>query len=225
MTFASLCCLLYPWFDLHIFSVNCTLMQLFTGLDSEFTSIYLMDAKSNFPHTLEDFIRDCGAMHSLCTDNAEKKHPPLFRTFSRCTSSWIHSKRHTISTKACRMQNPRHQTYDQLHYGPFGCPSHCWLLCMLYIIGLLKHLSNSKAYIPCMVLTGEVTDISPYLDYHFMQEVFIEDPSQGEWLAYWCGPVDKQGDFLSYNVLLCDTKKCVQCSNIHLAKFPNTNKF
>ena len=42
-----------------------------------------------------------------------------------------------------------------------------------------------------MVITGEVTDVSPYSDYHFLQEIFVEDPMHGEHLAYWCGPADK----------------------------------
>ena len=55
-----------------------------------------------------------------------------------------------------------------------GCPSHWWLLCMLFVVGLLNW------FIPHTVLTREVTDVSPYLDYHFWQEVFVKDPTQGE---------------------------------------------
>ena len=108
-----------------------------------------------------------------------------------------------------------------------GCPTHWWLLGMLYIVNLLNHLSNSKGYIPCTILTGEVTNISPDLDYNFWQEVFVEDPNHGKCHAYWCGPMDKQGDFLTYNILLHDTEKLVQHSNICFAKdplFPNINK-
>ena len=64
-----------------------------------------------------------------------------------------------------------------------GCPSHWWLLGMLYIVNLLNHLSNSKGYIPCTILTGEVTNISTDLDYNFWQEVFVQDPNHGKCLA------------------------------------------
>ena len=40
--------------------------------------------------------------------------------------------------------------------------------------------------------------------------------------------IGKQGDFLTYNVLLCDSEKLVQHSNIHQAKdelFPNANRW
>ena len=52
---------------------HCTMAQLFTGLDSEYTSIYHMDPKSDFPHALEDFIQDHGAMHSLHSANAKEQ--------------------------------------------------------------------------------------------------------------------------------------------------------
>ena len=40
---------------------NCTLVQLFTSADSEFTSIHPIHSKSEFPHALQDFIHDHGA--------------------------------------------------------------------------------------------------------------------------------------------------------------------
>ena len=54
-----------------------------------------------------------------------------------------------------------------------GCPPVYWLLCLLYVIGLLNILSNSKRCIPLTIVTGQITDISPYLDFHFWQEVFV----------------------------------------------------
>ena len=57
-----------------------------------------------------------------------------------------------------------------------GCPPSFWLLCLLYVIHLLNVLSNSKGCIPLTVVTGTETDISPYLDFHFWQEVFVEVP-------------------------------------------------
>ena len=105
-----------------------------------------------------------------------------------------------------------------------GCQAH---LCMMYVVGLLNHLTNSKGYIPKTVLAGEVMDVSLYLAYHFWQEIFVEDPKGGKQLAYWCSPSEKQGDFLTYNILLRDTKQLVQRSNVCPVKdslFPNHNQ-
>ena len=79
-----------------------------------------------------------------------------------------------------------------------GCPPVYWLLCLLYVIGLLNILSNSKGCIPLTVVTGQITDISLYLDFDFWQEVFVEVPGGGEQLARWCGPSHKQGDFVKH---------------------------
>ena len=57
--------------------VNCTLVQLFTGADSKFTSIYPIHAKSEFPHALQDFIHDHSAMKSLHSDNAKEESSTL----------------------------------------------------------------------------------------------------------------------------------------------------
>ena len=55
----------------------------------------------------------------------------------------------------------------------------------------------------------------------------MEVPGGGEQLAHWCGPSHKQGDFLTYLVLLEDTKQLVTRSNVRYAKdslFPNRSQ-
>ena len=101
-----------------------------------------------------------------------------------------------------------------------GCPAQFWLLCLLYVIGLCNILTNSKGKIPLTMVMGTEMDVSPCLDFHFWQEVFVEVPRGGEQLAHWCRPSHKQGDFLTYFVLLDDTMQLVTCSNIHPAKHP-----
>ena len=64
-----------------------------------------------------------------------------------------------------------------------GCASSTWLLCVLYVIGLLNVLTNSKGVIPLQAVAGHQVDISTYLDFHFWEEVFVEDPNGGEQLA------------------------------------------
>ena len=58
----------------------------------------------------------------------------------------------------------------------------------------------------------------------FLAMVFVEVPGGGEQLARWCGPSHKQGDFLTFHVLLDNTKQLVTRSNVSLVKdplFPN----
>ena len=207
---------------------NCTLVQLFTSADSEFTSIYPIHAKSEFPHALQDFIHDHGAMKSLRHDNAKEETSTLVQDILK-----MYMIRDSQSEPHYQHQNPaEHRIQDVKRMTTsivdcVGCQAYWWLLCMTYVVGLLNHLTNSKGYIPKTVLTGEIIDISPYLDYHFWQEIFVESPKGGKQLAYWCGPAEKQGDFLTFHVLLWDTEQLIQCSNMRPVKdslFPNCNQ-
>ena len=57
-----------------------------------------------------------------------------------------------------------------------SCHTKYWVICMLFVAGLLNVLANSKGTIPKTVVTGKQTNISAYLNFHFCQEVFVEDP-------------------------------------------------
>ena len=108
-----------------------------------------------------------------------------------------------------------------LMHGIMGClssPEPSWHLCLLYVVGLLNVLVNSKGLVPLTVITSKQTDISPYLDFPFWQEVFVDVPRGGEQLAWWSRPSHKQGNFLTCYVLLDDTSRLVTCSNVHAAE-------
>ena len=49
---------------------GCRLLQVYGGLDSELVSGYPMASESDLPSTLQDFIRDYGAMEGLKSNNA-----------------------------------------------------------------------------------------------------------------------------------------------------------
>ena len=124
-----------------------------------------------------------------------------------------------------RIQDIKRMMHSIMHH--VGYPPLFWLLCFLFVSGLCNVLTNSKGQIPLTVITGCQANVSPYLDFHFWQEVFVESPRGGEQLARWCGPSHKQGDFLTYFVLLEDTKPLVTQSNVRPAKdllFPNRNQ-
>ena len=106
------------------------------------------------------------------------------------------------------------------------CPSKFWLICiLLYVIPLMNVLANVNGAIPQSIVTGERTDISQFLSFHFYQEVFYEEPDKGgESLGRWIGPADNKGDKLTYWVLTKDTERLIVRSNVRVAKdpmFPN----
>ena len=200
---------------------GCRLAQIYGGLDSELLAGYPMSSETELPITLKDFIRDCGSMEGLKSDNAKSetsfKMKDLFRMYIiRDKQSKPHYQhQNPIKRRIQDLKRMMHGIMDRVGY-----PPPFWLLCLLYIIHLLNVVSNSKGSIPLTVVMGTQTDISPYVDFHFWQDVFVEVPGGGEQLAHWCGPSHKQGDFLTYFVLLEDTKQLVTRSNARYAKDP-----
>ena len=71
----------------------------------------------------------------------------------------------------CRIQDLKHMIHSIMDC--IACPAPFWLLCLLYMIGLCNVLSNSKGCIPLTIITGTQMDVSPSLDFHFWQEVFV----------------------------------------------------
>ena len=92
-------------------------------------------------------------------------------------------------------------------------------------MGLLNVLVNADGNVPEQMVTGQVIDVSPFLEFHYWEEVFCDDfPSGNEQLGHWCGPANKKGDILTYWILLNDSGKLVTRSNVRRAKdplFPN----
>ena len=204
---------------------GCTMIQMFGGLDSELLHGVPMKNESEVPDSILDFIHHYGAMEGLMSDNAKSETSFAIRDILR-----LYTIKDRQSEPYYQHQNPIKRCIQDVKrmvksiMDRIGCPSIIWLLCTLYVIGLLNVLVNSKSVIPLQAVTSYHIDISPYLDFHFWEEVFVEDPRGGKQLACWCGPSHKQGDFLTYHVLLSDTQHLVTRSNVHHTKdalFPN----
>ena len=182
---------------------GCCLVHIYGCLESELLAGYPMSLEAELPTTLKDFIRDYGAMEGLKSDKAKSvtsfKMKDLFRMYiikdKQCEQHYQHLN--PTEHRILDLKRMMHSIMDRV-----GCPLPFWLLCMLYVIQLLSVLSNSKGCIHLTVATGTQTELSPYLDFHFRQDVFVEVPGGGENLAHWCGPSHNQGDFLTYFVLL-----------------------
>ena len=128
---------------------GCTMLQVYGGLDSELFYSQPLSSESKLPDTLCDFICEYGTMEGLMLDNAKSK-----------TSFAMKDIFHMYLTKDCQSkphyqhQNPiEHQIQDIkcIMHGIMdhvGCPAPYWLLCCLYVIGLLNVLVNSKVSDP-----------------------------------------------------------------------------
>ena len=55
-------------------------------------------------------------------------------------------------------------------------PAHCWLLCLLYVCGLLSVTASPAlgGLTPIQALTGQVSDISHFLHFSFWEPVYYK---------------------------------------------------
>ncbi|MDJ0828176.1 MAG: reverse transcriptase domain-containing protein, partial [Rhodobacter sp.] len=205
---------------------GCKMAQLYGGISSGFLKLVPMKSEYELPRTLEEFIRDHGAFKGLKSDNAKSE-----------TSRSMHDilRMYCISDKQSEPhyehQNPIERKIQDVKKMTSGImdrvavPAKYWLITMLFVVSLMNVIVNAHGAIPEEMVTGEVADVSGYLDFHFWEEVFAEDvPSGKERLGRWCGPCNKKGDTLTYWILMNDTGHLVARSNVRRAKdplFPN----
>ena len=204
-----------------------TMLQVYRGVSSHFFAVYPMSTESQVASTLEDFIRDHGAMYGLISDNAKSETSNAIQNIFR-----LYAIKDRQSEPHYEHQNPVERGIQDLKritnniMDRVGCPAGYWLLCTLFVASLLNHLVNVNGVVPKSVITNQVTDVSAFLTFHFWQEVFYEDSNapNKEKLGRWVGVATKQVDVLTYLVLTNDTKRIVVRSGVRPAKdpqFPN----
>jgi len=205
---------------------GCQMLQLFGGMESKFLAGYPLRSESDIPAVYQDFLREVGAPVGLKSDNAKAEIYGKVLDLNR-----LYCVKDKQSEAYYEHQNPIERMIQDVKrlsnsiMDRMAVPAKFWLLTMLFVIGLSNCLVNVNGVIPHSVVTGEVTDVSPYLSFHFWQEVFYEDSKNGgELLGRWCGPASKKGDFLTYWILTNDTEQLIARSNVRAAKdpmFPN----
>ena len=201
-----------------------TMLQLYTGRTSNFTAGYPMKNENQIRFTVQDFIRDWGAPKRLINDQAKaeigKSVTEILRHYA---IGWWYSEagqqqQNKAENKMGTVKNMMRASMDR-----FGIPACCWLLVVLYLIGLLNHLAGADGSQPPQSrVTGQVTDISPYMNFHLYELVYFaaDDsfPSRTpERLGWWFGPEPNVGDVLTYRILDCQTKNLVFRSHVRPA--------
>jgi hypothetical protein len=151
---------------------GCTMLQLFAGMTSSYLFGVPMSSEKELPSSLEELIRKVGAPIGLFSDNAKSELSCAVRNILRmyCIKD-AHSEPHYQHQNYAerRIQDVKRITnsiMDRVSY-----PAGYWLLCTLFVIGLVNVLANHTGEIPHSIVTGQVTDVSPYLSFHFWEEV------------------------------------------------------
>jgi len=184
------------------------------------------------PHTLEDFVRKHGAPEGLTSDNAKSQTVAAVKSIERmyCIKDAQCEPHHQHQNPAeHRIQDVKRLTNNIMDRT--GTPGVFWLICTMYVIYLLNHMSFDQlnGMTPISKAFGIQTDISALLSFHWWQPVYYavdgDFPSESkEKLGQWVGVAENQGDALTYLVLTDDTQQVIARSSVCAASepmFPN----
>lgn len=209
-----------------------TCAQFFCGLTTHVCNVYPMSSPKQFVNTLEDIIRERGAMNRLISDSAAVETSARVKDILRALyiDAW-QSEPHQ------QHQNPAERRYQTVKTAinrvldRTGAPPDTWLLCAQYVCYLLNHTYNNTVKdIPINCLTGSTTDISALLRFHFWQEVYykLDDgnfPSDSpEQKGNIVGIAEHVGHYLTYKVLTQDSRRVLHRANLRPATSEAPNK-
>ena len=202
--------------------------QFFVGTSTMFNDVYGMKTDSQFVNTLEDHIRERGAMSKLISDCAQvelsKRVMDVLRAL--CISNWQSEPHQQHQNPAeRRFQTVKRMTNTILDRS--GSPASTWLLAMTYICFVLNYTyCSSINAIPIQKLTGSTPDISPLLRFYWWQPVYykLDDsdfPSEStELRGRFVGIAEHVGHAMTYKILTDDTSKIIFRSNVRAADVP-----
>ena len=205
-----------------------TSAQIFVGTKTLLTDIYGMKSDKQFVNTLEDNIRQRGAMDKLLSDRAQveisKKVLDILRALY--IGDWqSEPHRQNQNPAERRYQNVKSMTNTLLDRT--GAPAFVWLLAMMYICFVLNHAYNASIdNVPLNAATGSTCDISPLLRFRFWQPVYFmhEDsdfPSESkEERGRWVGISESVGHDMTFKILTDKTCKIIHRSNVRSANDP-----
>ena len=113
--------------------------------------------------------------------------------------------------------------YIQVCMERTGTPPDCWLLCLLYVVELMNHLSQDSldGRTPIEAASNFKPDVSPYLYVHWWQAVYYDAhetkkfPSRSkERTGRIVGVAWNKGDLMTFMVLDDATRKVHHQSNV-----------
>ncbi|KAL7568352.1 hypothetical protein ACA910_018482 [Epithemia clementina (nom. ined.)] len=155
--------------------------QLFVGKDTLVADVCPLKRESQFVNSLEDNIRERGAMSQLISDYAKVEISAKVMDIlcAYHSSSWHSEPYH-------QNQNPAEGCYHTIKswtntvLNCSGAPASCWLLCLMYVCYIFNQISTASlgGAVPLRLLTGITPDISIMLLYIFYQQVLYATHDQ-----------------------------------------------
>jgi hypothetical protein len=146
-----------------------TCAQLCVGHESLVADVYGLKTDKAFVNTLEDNIRERGAMDKLISDCAKAMSERVKQILrARCISAWHSEPYHENQNFAENWYATIKATTNRV-MNLCGAPADTWLLALMYVCLLLNHLASSALgwKTPMQALTGQTPDISKFLHFSF----------------------------------------------------------
>jgi hypothetical protein len=200
-----------------------TCAQIFVGVDTLLTDVYGVKTTKQFVNTLQDNIRQRGAMSKLISDRAQLEISTRVKDVLRALhiSDWQSEPHH-------QNQNPSERRYGTVKewtnrtMDRSGAPPKAWLLCMMWVCYILNRTATGSLDFdtPLRRHTGQTTDITNMLRFCFWEEVlFIRHsakfPSDStEALGRIVGFSEHVGNDMCYQVYTSDTNKIIHTSRV-----------
>jgi hypothetical protein len=150
-----------------------TCAQIFVGTETLVTDVCGVKSEKQFVNTLEDNIRERGAMSRLLSDGAQVEISTRVLGILRAlhVGQW-QSEPHQQHQNPCER---RHQTLKAMTntlLDRSGSPAHTWLLCLAHVAVLLNLTFNATlGGIPLRCAEGSTQDMSPLLRFYWWEPV------------------------------------------------------
>ena len=208
-----------------------TACSIFVGTRSMVTDAYGIKSDKEFVNTLEDNIRQRGAMNKLVSDRAQvnigQKALDILRAlFIGSWQSEPHQQHQNPAER--RIQTVKHTANTIMDRT--GAPAFTWLLCIIYVCFLLNRTYCPETkQVPLNFLLGTTVDISMILRFHFWQKVYYAKHENGfpseskEGVGRIVGISENVGNALTWMVLTDETQKVIYRSQVRPFDASNTN--
>jgi hypothetical protein len=206
-----------------------TCAQIFVGTESLVTDIYGMKNEKQFVNTLEDNIRERGAMSRLLSDRAQVEISARVVSILRALhiGQW-QSEPHQQHQNPCERRYQTLKTTTNTLLDRSGSPAYTWLLCLIYV-GVLLNLTYNWTLggIPLQVAEGVTQDISPLLRFYWWEPVYfkVDDASfpsdSREERGHFVGISRNVGHAMTYKILCDKSLKVIHRANLRSAANPS----
>lgn len=212
---------------------GCRIAQVFVGCKTFVTDVYPMKLEAQFVDTLQDNIRQRGAMDKLVSDRAQVEISNRVKDILR-----LYVIDDSQSEPYHEHQNPAERRYQTLKrytntiLERTGAPAATWLLCMQYVAHVLNLTYVERLNTtPLQALTGQTQDISILLPFTFWEPVYfatadalsysgkVSFPSDtAEDSGHFVGFGINIGDALTFKILTDNSQRLIYRSSVRSAK-------